>query len=291
MHLPTVARMVGKSFRHPARALKNGLRVINHRLRDFEEERARLFAFLEDAYDANTAALLQEFEASPFKAWMQSRREALANFSGPYRFATTREWDCEALYFLVRAAKPRVAVETGVCYGCSTSYILEAMARNGVGTLYSLDLGNSAEEPQNDFFVNPAHKRNWHLVLGDVRSELPRLLRKLGQIDLFHHDSLHTYDHMMWEYETAFRYMDPSGAISSDDVDAILTLARPFRNSPFVDFAARHRMKWRTVGNTGVAVDSSPAAARMRWQRIHGRVTDAVKPEPAKEFERSFKIA
>src|SRR5687768_7205690 len=96
-----------------------------------------------------------------------SRREALATFPGPYCFGSTGEWDCEALYFLVRALKPRIAVETGVCYGASTSYILEALVRNGGGTLYSIDLGNTAEEPPNDFFLHPSHHENWHLIIGD----------------------------------------------------------------------------------------------------------------------------
>ena len=38
----------------------------------------------------------------------------------------------------------------------------------------------------------------WQLIIGDCKHELPQLLAELRQTDLFHHDSLHTYDHMMW---------------------------------------------------------------------------------------------
>jgi len=271
VHLPTVVRIVEKSLRHPSRAVRNGIRVIRHALLDLEEERQKLFAFLQDRFDADTDALRREFEASEFAAWTKTRRVALAEFSGPYRFGSTGEWDCEALYYLVRALKPRVAVETGVCYGASTSYILEALARNGGGRLYSIDLGNSPEEPPNDFFVFPEHKINWELIIGDSKVELPLLLERLGKIDLFHHDSLHTYEHMMWEYQTAFPHLDVTGALSSDDVNVILKLSQPFQRSPFVDFCEHHGWSWRTVSNFGLTVNSSPRIAQLRRQRIHGR--------------------
>jgi predicted O-methyltransferase YrrM len=244
--------------------------LLSHGLRDPVEERAKLAAFLADAFDADVQRFARDLQTSGFSAWARARREALANFPGPYRFGSTRERDCEYLYFLVRALRPRIVVETGVCYGASTSYILEALARNGGGKLYSIDLGNSPDEPPSDFFVHPAHKANWHLVIGDARVELPRLLERLGGIDLFHHDSLHTYEHMSWEYETALRYLDPTGAISSDDVDVILKLAKPFQRNPFVDFCERHLLAWQTVGNFGITVDGSAAVARLRRERIHG---------------------
>lgn len=291
MHLPTVARMVKKSILHPSRAVVRGIGLITQGLLDPEEERNKLFAFLEEAFGADTEKLQREFESSEFAAWTKTRRAALANFPGPYRFGSTGEWDCEALYYLVRALKPRIAVETGVCYGASTSYILEALARNGGGLLYSIDLGNSADEPPNDFFVHPSQRKHWNLIVGDSTVELPSLLAMLGKIDLFHHDSLHTYEHMMWEYETAFRHLDPTGAISSDDVAVMLSLARPFQHCPFLDFAERHHWTSRTACKLGITVDGSPAATRLRRQRIHGHSADAAKTLLARHVERPYKIA
>jgi predicted O-methyltransferase YrrM len=284
VHLPTVARIVKKSIQHPARAVRTTLWALKQGLVDLEQERSKLFAFLRDAFDADPEKLLRELASSEFAAWTKARREALANFPGPYRFASMSEWDCEALYFLTRALKPRIAVETGVCYGASTSYILEALARNGAGTLYSIDLGNAADEPPSDFFVHPSHKKSWNLIIGDSKAQLPRLLARLGKIDLFHHDSLHTYEHMMWEYETALRHMDITGAISSDDVTMVLKATRPFQRSPFVEFSERHHRMWRTVGNLGVAVDGSLSAAHLRRQRIHGRSDGTTKQVSSKRF-------
>ena len=53
---------------------------------------------------------------------------------------------------------------------------------------------------------------------GDSLTLLPTLLRKIGPIDFFIHDSHHTYAHMMAEYELALQHLQPGGVISSHDV-------------------------------------------------------------------------
>jgi predicted O-methyltransferase YrrM len=257
MHFPTVARYLGKSFLHPSRAMRNGIRVLKFALLNPVAERKKLFEFLQEEFHVDTAAMQREFEGSEFHEWTRSRRQALAEFPGPYRFGSTGEWDCEALYYLVRALKPQTVVETGVCYGASTSYILEALRRNGGGHLHSIDLGNTPNEPRNDFFVHPSHHDHWTLIIGDSKAEMPPLLQRLGEIDLFHHDSLHTYQHMMWEYETVVPHLSQGGALSSDDVSTILDIRHPFQRSPFADFCDRQGWKWRAVRNFGLAVRES----------------------------------
>src|SRR5688500_12760767 len=46
------------------------------------------------------------------------------------------------LYVIVRAAKPKVVVETGVASGISSAHILLALAANESGTLHSIDFPN-----------------------------------------------------------------------------------------------------------------------------------------------------
>jgi len=36
---------------------------------------------------------------------------------------------------------------------------------------------------------------------------------------MFVHDSLHTYSHMKWEFETALRSLRPGGVLISDDIE------------------------------------------------------------------------
>ncbi|MDA7857893.1 class I SAM-dependent methyltransferase [bacterium] len=44
------------------------------------------------------------------------------------------------------------------------------------------------------------------------------LLQRVGEIDIFIHDSEHTYENMLWEYQTAFPFIKPGGILLSDDI-------------------------------------------------------------------------
>ena len=54
-------------------------------------------------------------------------------------------------------------------------------------------------------------KHRWTLILGDAKKELPIALKELNKISIFFHDSLHTYEHMMFEYLIAWPYMTKGG--------------------------------------------------------------------------------
>ena len=60
-------------------------------------------------------------------------------------------------------------------------------------------------------------KSRQHLLLGRAEELLASLLEELGEIDVFIHDSLHTYEHMTWEFETAWPYIREGGFLWSDD--------------------------------------------------------------------------
>lgn len=147
-----------------------------------------------------------------------------------------------ALYAVVRSEKPNVIVETGVCNGVSSYVVLLAINENQCGELYSIDYPTFSDDPvpefQKDnypdshvFSAVPKDKEPgwvvpddltdyWELRLGKSQRELPPLLQDLGDIDLFFHDSDHTFPCMMFEYELAWEYLKPGGIILSDDVDS-----------------------------------------------------------------------
>lgn len=50
------------------------------------------------------------------------------------------------MYITVRCLRPAVLVETGVLYGSTSAFILEAMERNGRGRLHSIDLPTFSPE-------------------------------------------------------------------------------------------------------------------------------------------------
>lgn len=123
-------------------------------------------------------------------------------------------------FALCRATKPQKVVETGVSYGATTAFILQAMEMNGVGELYSVDLPPLGAEANVGTAVPEGLRKRWNLFRGDSRSTLPVVLKKAGEVDLFIHDSLHTYRNESFEFSSAWPYLRPGGVLVSDDIEA-----------------------------------------------------------------------
>jgi predicted O-methyltransferase YrrM len=149
-------------------------------------------------------------------------------------------------YAAIRAVRPKIVVETGVANGVSSAYLLLALRANSCGSLYSIGLDEKGFIPRGKSlgWVVPAELRSrWRILIGDSREILPKLLAELGPIDVFIHDSLHTYEHMLWEYRAAYPSLCNGGLLFSDDA---------LWNSAFMDFAreiaAPHARILRGVG-------------------------------------------
>ena len=61
-------------------------------------------------------------------------------------------------------------------------------------------------------------REKYHLALGDSRELLPQLLRMHPKIDIFFHDSLHTFEHMYFEFTTSWPHLSDGGLLLSDDI-------------------------------------------------------------------------
>lgn len=184
------------------------------------------------------AARLEEIKAdlSGKDDFHRRLREKMNEHSDGYGGQMTRE--ASAVYALVRLLRPRVLVETGVADGFTTSHILQALEDNGEGRLYSVDLPHyllpAGREP--GWMIEAGLRSRWELRVGDAAAFLPPLLRELGSIDMFLHDSLHTYGHMMLEFREAWRHLEPGGLFLSHDVG---------QNEAFMDFMAEKNIPWR----------------------------------------------
>lgn len=245
--------MLAKSIRNPHRA---ALRlVLNARVArsSVKRDRARLLGTISRAWNVDASKLLEEYRKTKYARWYQERLGALSSFPAESRMGTSSDFTCEALYVLVRAARPQIVAETGVLYGASSGHILAALAANGQGRLCSIDLGVNPGEPPHDFLVHPEFLQRWEYVMGDVRSELPRLLGRIGGIDMFHHDSLHTFEHMTWEYETVAPHLRPGGILASHDVFVSDSLRGIFRENAFPAFCQQRHLKHIMVRNSGIA--------------------------------------
>lgn len=119
--------------------------------------------------------------------------------------------------------RPLRTVETGVARGITSRMLLEALARNGDGLLWSIDRPppphlSSSHGGEVGFVVPPDVRGRWRLVSGSSRRRLRPLLADLGQIDLFIHDSLHSERNMRFELGTAWSAIRPGGVMLIDDV-------------------------------------------------------------------------
>jgi predicted O-methyltransferase YrrM len=246
-------RLAGKAVRHPSRAVLRLMLKARLRRKKISQERVRFLRFLSLQFGVDAVDLLRQYRQSRFYREFQRQRAALDRFPGPYRFGTTGLFGCETLYLLVRASRPQIAVDTGVLYGASTAHILAAMADNGSGELHSIDIGRDPREPPHEFFIPPHLQSRWELIIGDSREKLPRLLRRCGNLDFFYHDSLHTWEHMLWEYGTALPYLTERGLLASDDVENAPSLRRLFRQNAFPAFCHTRGILYTTFHNLGVA--------------------------------------
>jgi len=127
-----------------------------------------------------------------------------------------------AVWCLTRHLQPAKVVETGVARGFTSRFILEALERNGTGHLWSIDypppLKRGLREQVGAAVGNGFHDR-WSYIRGSSRRRLPGLLSRLGQIDLFVHDSRHTEHNVLFELDRAWAALRPGGALVVDDID------------------------------------------------------------------------
>ncbi len=130
---------------------------------------------------------------------------------------------CQILYVITRIVEPANVLETGVANGFSTAYILKALRRNQRGTLYSIDFPIKEEaiipEDKSSGWVVPEElRKQWSLETGKVSDLLMQILEKINKLDMFFHDSLHTYQNMFWEFENVWVRLQNNGYLLSHDI-------------------------------------------------------------------------
>jgi len=156
----------------------------------------------------------------------------------------------ERIYALIRKQQPTTIVETGVSHGISTLSILQALAANNHGQLYSVDYpfrpSDTLEEFQEKTYEGfqggamlPAGEdpgwiipdslyKRWSLIIGKSQATLPELVVDIDEISLFVRDSEHSIPAMMFEFELAWEWLSDDGIVISDDIrwnDAFDTFA------------------------------------------------------------------
>lgn len=144
---------------------------------------------------------------------VKSKRRWFADSSA--KFGRRLAW-----YAIVRITKPQLVVETGTDKGLGALVIHNALVKNGKGTLVTMD-----SNPDAGYLIAGLESGQVQLALGDSVD----LLSEPGfpAIDIFIHDSLHTYEHEMAEFLAAFPKLRHGGILISDDpgCEALLDFA------------------------------------------------------------------
>jgi predicted O-methyltransferase YrrM len=145
------------------------------------------------------------------------------------------------LYAICRKQKPEVVVETGVASGVSSSFILCALEQNKHGQLYSIDLP-WWQDYESGWRIPNYLRHRWHLIQGKSSKTLLPLLEKVAEVDIFLHDSDHTYQNMLWEYRIVWKYLKPRGLLLSHNIDT---------NDAFSDFCHSSGVRGYSLTNMG----------------------------------------
>ena len=159
------------------------------------------------------ARFAAEIRASDFMAEMVQRRDAFGSEG------VMGAIDCATLYGLTRWLRPAAIVESGGYIGMSSAFILKALAdgKLAAAKLYSIELSQKCEQgalipdelrSASAGFV-PMCGKVEDFLKGD---QLPSL------IDMFLHDSSHSYLHMLWEFRQFWPRLRDGGLLVSHDV-------------------------------------------------------------------------
>lgn len=187
-----------------------------------------IFSRLASGDRANFAAYAEEFRS--LRAGLSVRAGSSEDL-GRIPMAMTSE-EALLLYSLVRSRRPLRVIETGVAQGVSTYFLLHALRRNGAGSLLSFDVSRSA-----GLLLSAEERSDWQLADLDprrVRTEFKARIQREATVDLFIHDSDHSYRYQWFEYSTMFPHMAPGSLLTSDDVDGSFA---------FLDFCNRRGLE------------------------------------------------
>lgn len=121
---------------------------------------------------------------------------------------------CTFLYTITNILKPKIVVETGVANGFTTLSILKGLESTD-GELHSFDIDKDTKEIGRNY-------PNWHWHQIDSLNPLKSIkksMNKIEAVDLWVHDSDHSYFWQWNEYKIAKIKLNRSGMLISDDID------------------------------------------------------------------------
>ena len=179
----------------------------------------------------SVARFAMEIRASDFMAEMIRRRDACGSQG------LMGALDCATLYALTRWRRPAVVVESGGFLGMSSAFILKSLVDEGLTTakLYSMEWSEDCDQGA----LIPHELRSQFVPLRGKVEDFMRSDELPSFIDMFLHDSSHSYRHMLWEFRQFWRRLRDGGLLVSHDVHM---------NAAFPEFVAKTYAHDRKTG-------------------------------------------
>lgn len=135
-------------------------------------------------------------------------------------------------YAVARLTRPKLIVETGIHDGLGSAVLLRALQRNAAdghdGRLLAFDI-----RPDIGWLIEDGLRDRYEVCIGDTERSLPQQLAARS-VDMFVHDSDHSYYHETFEFETVLSRATVGAALISDN---------PHGTTAFTDFCGRHGLQ------------------------------------------------
>lgn len=150
-------------------------------------------------------------------------------------------------YALIRALRPRHVVETGTDKGLGTVVLAAALIRNGHGRLTTIDV-----HPESGYLIREQYAQVVDRRLGDSLEVIKTLTEP---VDFFLHDSLHTKEHEIAEFDAVLPRLSDDGVVLSDNAsktDALAEWAEAHQRR-FLFFQERPEGHWYPGDGIGVS--------------------------------------
>ena len=133
----------------------------------------------------------------------------------------------------IKIMRPHRIVETGVANGASTRMILQCFEDFDLpnSELYSFDVDPKV------FSLELVQNSQFNKRIVDSPASFLSAIRKIGTIDLFYHDSDHSYSNQLLEYGAAWEALSKNGLLVSDDVNwsnAFLDFCKSVNRAPLL---------------------------------------------------------
>jgi hypothetical protein len=205
-----------------------------------------------DCAESRVSALFAEAETDPVLS--ERRRTATAAHwwwtkrSPP--FGKRLAW-----YALTRLRRPALVIETGVHDGLGSLILLRALERNhdenGGGRLVSFDINPAAG------WMVGSHPL-WEMRVAAAVDGLADVLTHRGELGIFIHDSLHTYENELAELSLAAGALAHDGVLISDNAHASSALADTCRQSGLRYFQFQERPEGHFYGGGAIGAGRRP---------------------------------